>query len=146
MLYIGSDHNGFYVKKRLCAWFLTRKISYTDLGPYSVDKNDDYPDYAARVAKQIQKSPHKHRGILLCCSGVGMSIAANKFKNIRAALCTSAKMAKLSRTDDNSNILVLPACLLSYTILQKITSLWLKTRFSNANRHKRRIHKISKFE
>jgi|SRR3989338_1026059 len=146
MLYLGTDHQGFRTKERLKHWLESKQIPYKDMGSFSFHKADDYPDFASFVARAVQQSPQRHRGILLCGSGVGVSIVANKFRNIRAALCATPAIAKASRSDDNSNVLALPASFLSWPALQRIVSVWLTAPFSGFSRHKRRIAKIHRIE
>jgi ribose 5-phosphate isomerase B len=142
MLYLGTDHQGFQHKERLKHWLESKKIPYKDLGAFSFQKADDYPDVARLVAQAVQEAPSRHRGILLCGSGVGVSIVANKFCGIRAALCATPAIAKAARTDDNSNVLALPASFLSWPALRRIVSVWLTTPFCGLFRYKRRIEKI----
>lgn len=146
MLYLGADHQGFRVKERLKQWLDRQQIPFQDMGPFSFQPGDDYPDYAAKVAYAVQRLPQEHRGILLCGSGVGVSIVANKFRGIRAALCATTAIAKAARSDDDSNVLALPARFLTGRALQRIVAVWLTTPFRKLSRYKRRIAKIHKLE
>lgn len=145
MIYISSDHRGFELKNYLVKEFSLKGIKISDLGPEILDQSDDYPDYARLVAQKIQEDT-ENKGILICANGVGISIAANKFKGVRAALSWNPKHAESSRTDDNSNILVLPADYITKEEALEITQRWLITVFSNEERHLRRLEKVSKLE
>lgn len=146
MIYIGSDHGGYRLKEKIKKMLTSEKLDFVDVGPNKYDKNDDYPDYAAKVARQISRNPLKHLGILICRSGQGVCIVANKYKNIRAALVWNTEEAKVSRNDDMSNVLCLPADYVSPTIAERIVDVWLQTPYSTDNRHIRRIKKISDIE
>lgn len=141
-LFIGSDHAGFDVKGKIIDYLREQKFDVTDLGTHSLD-SVDYPDIAEKVAKEVVKSD-KNKGILICGSGVGMSMAANKIKGIRAALCYDTYAAEMSKLHNDSNILCLRARETLLVDTKKIVEIWLKTEFSNEARHKNRIDKISK--
>ena len=145
MVYISSDHRGFELKNYLVAELSLKGVEIVDLGPTKLDVNDDYPDYAGLVAKKIQENS-SNRGILICANGVGVSIAANKFKGVRAALSWNPKHAESSRTDDNSNILVLPADYVTKEEALEIVERWIITVFSGEERHVRRLKKLEKLE
>lgn len=146
MLYIASDHGGFKLKEDLKKVLDKKNIQYTDLGPKKVNLSDDYPDYAKLVAQQVSKSPIKNSGILICRSGQGVCIVANKFKRVRAALVWNLAEAKISRNDDMSNVLCLPADYVSSKKAILLVESWLNTPFSKELRHKRRIKKIEQIE
>ena len=114
-------------------------IKYTDLGPFSNDRVD-YPDYAHKVAKKV-KTNKNHVGILVCGSGTGMNIAANKHKNVRAAQCFNVKSTKLSRLHNDANIITLGSRLLSKKNALKFVDVFLNTKFEGG-RHTKRIRKI----
>lgn len=116
--------------------------AFEDLGNKKFDPKDDYPDFAKRVAKAVSRSP-KNKGILVCGSGLGMSIAANRFKKARAALCLNEKMAEMSRKHNNANILCLAADILPLAKAKKIIKIWLEAEFSKEKKHQRRIRKIN---
>jgi ribose 5-phosphate isomerase B len=145
MLYLGTDHRGYYLKEKIKGYLLSQKQEFKDLGNFSYDQNDDYPDFAQKVAKLVQKNSQKDQGILICGTGVGMCIAANKFKNIRAGLCLSSWMAQKAREDDNINVLCLAADLTDENTAFRIISTFLKTPFLNEAKYKRRLKKIEKF-
>ena len=143
MIYLGADHNGFKLKEKIKKYLDKRNISYMDMGAFEYKKRDDYPDFASIVAKQVANSKN-NKGILLCGTGNGMAIAANKYQGIKAALAWNKKTAKMGVLDDHANILVLPAWLLKEVEALAIVSEWLKTRPSKAIRHKRRVAKVKK--
>lgn len=144
MIYIGADHRGFRLKEEIKKWLETQQYEYRDLGAKEYDKEDDYPDIAIKLAEQVAVEGGK--GILICGSGAGASIAANKVKGIRAGLCTMEKQAKSCRNDDDINVLCLSADSVSVDDNIKIVSVFLGTMFSSDERHIRRINKIKTYE
>ena len=138
-IFLSSDHAGYKLKELIKIYLDKKKINYTDLGP---DNNDrvDYPDYAHKVAKKV-KINKNHIGILVCGSGIGMNIAANRHKNIRAAQCFNLKSTKLSRLHNDANIITLGSRLLTKKNALNCVSIFLKTKFEGG-RHKKRIKKI----
>ena len=136
---IGSDHAGFSLKARIKEYLHTHALACQDYGCFS-DESVDYPDYARSIAQKIAQGTIE-RGILICGSGIGMSIAANRFKGVRAALCLSTTMAELSRKHNDANILVLASRLVSSDEALQILDVWLHTSFEEG-RHIRRIKKI----
>lgn len=148
MIYLGTDHRGFKLKETLKAFLKEEGYEFEDLGNTVHDPNDDYPDFAAKVAEKVSENPKENRGILFCGSGVGMDIVANKFKGVRSALVWSADetLVKQSRQHDDSNVLSLPADHLTEEQARKIVKLWLETPFLEVERHQRRIQKIEELE
>jgi ribose 5-phosphate isomerase B len=146
MLYIGADHRGYNLKEEIKKYLDELKMKYEDLGAPSLNQDDDYPDYAELVARRVAEAPEEHRGILLCGSGAGVNIVANKFDGIRSALAWNEKVAKAARIDDNANVLSLPADDLSAEEVKKIVRTWLETPFTREERHHRRIKKIQEIE
>jgi ribose 5-phosphate isomerase B len=146
MIYIASDHGGFELKKDLIAWLAEEGAAFKDLGPTVFAENDDYPEYAEKVGKFVSRSAGKDLGVLICRSGVGVSVVANKFKGVRAALCWNEHVAKASREDDAANVLCLPADYISPETAQSILRIWMQTPYSTAPRHQRRIAEINKIE
>jgi len=140
---IGSDHAGFCLKEAVKPSLATRGVAVTDAGPYC-DASVDYPDYAARIAGRVASGEFS-RGILICGSGAGMVITANKFPGIRAVLCLSDEMARLCRLHNDANILVLAGRLTDATQAESIMETWLKTPFE-AGRHEKRLEKIREIE
>lgn len=139
-IHIGSDHAGFTTKEKIKTILDSLNIKFVDEGTYSKD-SCDYVFYAKEVAQKVLENNSK--GILICGTGIGMSIAANRIKGIRAALVNNEKTAELSRSHNNSNILVLPSNLTKIK-LQKIIKTWLSVKFNNVKRHKRRIEALEK--
>jgi RpiB/LacA/LacB family sugar-phosphate isomerase len=146
MIYIAADHGGFRLKEHLKKFLGKQKLAVTDLGPKKYVKGDDYPDYAKLVAQKVSKNPIRDAGILICRSGQGVCIVANKFKNVRAALVWNTIEAKMSRNDDMSNVLCLPSDYISPRVAERITDKWLDTPYSTDERHIRRVKKISALE
>lgn len=142
---IGADHAGFSAKERLKQFLSKKKFAVADCGAHSFKKTDDYPDIARSVADAVIKKNVRF-GILLCGSGQGMCIAANKKAGIRAVVAWNTASAKTARQDDDANVLCLPARLLHIRSLERITATWLETSFSGRARHTRRIKKIEKLE
>jgi len=143
-IYLASDHSGFKLKKTLKAFLSTQNCSVIDLGPYQYKQKDDYPDYALLLCNEVLKTQSK--GILICGSGLGMSRAANKIPGIYANVCWSQKSARLARAHGNTNVLCLGEQMITRKQAKIITRVWLATRLSQAQRHKRRINKIKKIE
>ena len=121
-------------------------VAIKDLGNHNLSPLDDYPDYAKKVAEAVQKNLNSNKGILICGSGQGVCMTANKFKGIRAALGYSIAAAKQSRAHGDSNILCLPGLGLDQAQVKKIINAWLKEKFSGEARHKRRLEKIKVIE
>ena len=138
-IFISSDHAGFHLKEDIKLFLKKKKYRFIDLGPNNDDRVD-YPDYAHSVAKKV-KINKNYRGILVCGSGMGMNIAANRHKNIRAAQCYNVKSTKLSRLHNDANIITLGSRLLSKKNALNCVSVFLKTKFEGG-RHSKRIKKI----
>ena len=136
---IASDHAGFNLKENIKDYLINKNVSIIDLGP-NENKSVDYPDYAKKIGNRI-KSKKSDMGILVCGSGTGMAISANKFKNIRAAVCYNIKSTRLSRQHNNANIIALGARLTKKSLSLKLVELFLKTKFEGG-RHLKRIEKI----
>ena len=157
MIYIGSDHGGFDLKEKIKKWLAKWGYSFEDLGNMFYDKDDDYPDFAYRVAKKVvadEKNGNKFpaswkdrpKGILCCRSAAGMVIAANKVIGVRAVTVFSERSAQHSRMHNDANILAMSGSWLEEYQAQKILKIWLETEFSGEERHIRRINKIDEFE
>ncbi len=138
-IFISSDHAGFKLKEIIKIFLKKKKIAFFDLGPDN-DSKVDYPDYAHKVAKRVKISKN-NVGILVCGSGMGMNIAANKHKNIRAAQCFNLKSTKLSRLHNDANIITLGSRLLTKKKALYLLGVFLKTKFEGG-RHLKRIKKI----
>jgi len=136
---ISSDHAGFELKESIKKFLIKKKFLLLDLGPRD-DRSVDYPDYAKKLAKNII-SKKSDTGILVCGSGIGMAMSANRFKKIRAAVCYNVKSTKLSRSHNNANIIAIGSRLTNKNLALKLVMIFLKTKF-DGGRHKRRTNKI----
>ena len=138
-IFLSSDHAGYKLKEKIKLHLDKKKIKYTDLGPFN-NSRVDYPDFAHKVAKKVKTSKN-HFGILVCGSGIGMNIAANRHENIRAAQCYNLKSTKLSRLHNDANIITLGSRLLTEKNALNCVSVFLNTEF-DGGRHLKRIKKI----
>ncbi len=145
-IYLAADHNGFELKNQLVEWLKTEGHSVNDLGPTALDPTDDYPDFGIQVAQQVSQDPKGRFGILLCGSGVGMAVVADKVPGIRAALIHDTEIAKAAQRDDDINVLALGADYISFDQAKEVINAWLHTPFSGEERHRRRITKIAEYE
>ena len=136
---IASDHGGFILKEAIKDFLISKNISVIDLGPYQ-KKTVDYPDYAKKISNRI-KANKSEVGVLVCGSGTGMAISANKTKSIRAAVCYNPKSTRLSRQHNNANIIALGARLTKKKLSLKLVDIFLKTKFEGG-RHLKRVRKI----
>jgi ribose 5-phosphate isomerase B len=146
LIYIGSDHKGFQLKESIKKFLDGQGYEVVDVGNDHYDENDDYPDFARAVAEKISENPTERRGILICGSGVGVDVVANKFGRVRSALANSPDQASASRHDDDSNVLSLAADFIDETQVEKIIGAWLVTPFSGEENHQRRMDKIIQIE
>ncbi len=146
LIYIGADHRGFALKEKLKLFLSARGYSVADVGAKAYEDEDDYPQYAAAVAQRVSEEFETARGIVICGSGVGVDVVANKFRRIRSALCASPDQAFDARNDDDVNVLALGANYLDDATAQKIVTTWLQTPFSDEVRHRDRVDQISNLE
>lgn len=144
MLIIGADHDGFRLKESIKEYLKKTRMPFKDVGTFSTAPVD-YPDIAQKAAGLVKQSG-SNKGVLICDSGTGMAIAANKVKKIRAASCESVICAKRSRQDDDANILALGAKIIRPEKANRILSAWLNAKASKAKRHLRRVKKIHNLE
>ncbi len=144
VIYIAADHRGFKHKEEIKNYLVSLGYSVNDMGNEKYDESDDYPDFAERVAEKVALGGSL--GILICGSGVGMDIVANKFPGVRSALVCDPEQAMDARTDDDVNILTIAADYTSVEASKKIISLSLTTVFSGEEKYKRRIKKIEELE
>lgn len=140
---VGSDHRGFELKERIKKYLRNRRMKVIDFGAFS-DDPVDYPEFALKVARSLSRKRARF-GVLLCHTGNGMAIAANKVKNVRAAVCPTPACADLARRHNDANILVIPAGFVKTPIVLPIVRAFLKSKFE-AGRHKRRIDQIREYE
>ena len=145
MLYITSDHRGFQLKSEIVKFLKEQGVEVQDLGPYGLDESDDYPDYTLRLVEKLKEDILVNKGIIICKNGVGVSMLANKFRDIRAALSWNPEHAVSSRLDDNSNILALPAAFINTNTALETVRAWLKEDFSGAERHRKRLDTVNNF-
>ena len=144
MIDLGTDHRGFALKEKIKQWLSEWGYQYEDMGAFEYNQDDDYPDFAKAVAEKVAAESDT-RGILVCGSGVGVIIVANKIKGIRAGTAISAPQMKDSVSDENTNVLGISADYLSEQA-QEIVKAFLETNFSGEERHIRRINKIKELE
>jgi ribose 5-phosphate isomerase B len=140
-IYLGSDHRGFHLKEKVFAYLSKHGYDVEDVGGHTLDPDDDFPEFAQAAALKVISSEDKHpRAILLCGGGQGMAMVANRFKGIRASVAWDAYEAKMTRNDNDSNILCLPSRILEEDgpTWTGIIETWLNTPFSEAVRHRRR--------
>lgn len=145
MIYIGADHKGYKLKEKIAKWLYEMEYEFTDLGAVNYDPTDDYVKYAQEVASLIADSKEA-LGVLICGSGVGVEVVANKFDGVRASVGKSVLQVKAGRIDDNMNILALAA---DFTIEKEAKAMliaFLESRFSAKDRYKRRLDDITKIE
>ena len=143
-IYIASDHGGYELKKKLILFLEKKGFPVEDVGPFTYDSEDDYPDYAIPLAQKVAQ--HKSKGIVICRNGQGVCIAVNKIKGIRGVIGFSVKEAKTTRLDDDANVLSLPGDYVSVDTAKKIAMVWLETPFSGLKRHVRRLNKVKRLE
>jgi len=141
---VASDHGGYELKKAVISHLKKNGFEILDMGTISADESVDYPDFAVKVATYVRESSD-HKGILICGTGIGMSIAANKSKGIRAALCHDEYTAEMAKRHNNANVLVLGGRILPPEKGAAIVDKWLGSAFDN-DRHARRLEKIAAIE
>ena len=140
---IASDHAGFALKEKLKSFLEKKNFKIKDLGTYSKERCD-YPVTAYSLAKEISKGKYK-QGILICKTGIGNAIVANRLPRVRAALCYNIKAARLSREHNDSNILVLGSSFVNPGLAKRVLNIWLSTQFKRG-RHQRRLNQLKKIE
>lgn len=140
---IASDHRGYHLKEKVMSLLKSKGHEVVDEGPAS-DESVDYPDFAALVAKKVS-SGEVQRGILICGTGIGMAISANKFLGVRAAACADEVTAELSRRHNDLNVLCLSGDMLSLRSTERLVEIWMETEFEGG-RHQRRVEKIRQLE
>jgi ribose 5-phosphate isomerase B len=144
MIYIGADHRGFELKENIILWLRKKNIEHEDMGAHMYDPADDYPEFAEKVASLV--ADNKKMGILLCGSGVGVEVVANKFDGVRAGIGLSPDQVKKGRDDDDMNILVI-AC--DFTKKEEAINMvkeFIDTKYLNEAKHERRLDEITKIE
>lgn len=146
VIYIGADHRGFNLKETLKSFLTQSGYTVEDLGNTELDQNDDYPDYAKLVAERVSADQTGSKGILVCGSGAGMAMVANRFFGVRASICFSPDQAMAVRSEDDANVISIPSNFMDQETAKKIVSVWLQTPFSEEERYKRRIEKIREID
>ena len=144
-IYLGADHQGFAMKAAVLTYLKDRKYDAEDVGDDELDPNDDFPEFAHAAAHKVLSDPsHEARAILICGGGQGMAMAANRFRGIRASVIWDAYEAKMTRNDNDSNVLCLPSRILAdnEAVWKDIIDTWLTTPFAAAPRYKRRNAQI----
>jgi len=144
-VYIGSDHRGFELKEKLFQFLVDKEYEVEDYGAYEYDKSDDYTKYAEKVASVVARGEDV-RGILICGSGVGVDIVANKFDGVRASLAKTNDQVRAGRNDDDMNVLVIAADYTSEDEAKVMVETFLKTEFSGKDRYKKRLQEIKRIE
>ena len=145
MIYLGADHRGYELKEKVAKWLFEWGYEFLDLGAQNLDPNDDYVKYASEVASLVGKEENS-KGILLCGSGVGADVAANKFDGVRASVGKSVEQVTAGRNDDDMNTLVLAADYTKENEAKEMVRVFLETKFDQKGRHKRRIEDIKRLE
>lgn len=145
MIALGCDHGGYDLMQEVIAYLDGKGIDYKNFGCYSSKESVDYPEYGRAVAKSILDGECE-KGILICGTGIGISIAANRYKGIRAALCSDCFSAEATRLHNDANILAMGGRVLGPGLAVKIVDTFLNTEFSGDERHARRISKIEEYE
>jgi ribose 5-phosphate isomerase B len=144
-IFIGSDHRGYELKEKIARWLFEMDHAYQDLGAQSLDPQDDYTKYAEEVASLVAKNEGS-RGVLLCGSGIGVEIVANKFDGVRAGIGENVLQVERGRNDDDMNVLVIAADYTSEKETKAMLIAFLETKFSGKARYEKRLEEIEKIE
>ncbi len=143
LIYLAADHRGFFLKEKLKTWLNKKGFQVKDFGNTELNPNDDYPDFVQKLAEELNKNPES-KGIIICGSGIGVDIVANRFNQVRCGLGFNEKQIAHGRAFNNINCLALPADFLKLNQAKKLATSFLTTSFSDKARHKRRLIKIDK--
>ena len=144
-VYIGSDHRGYELKEKIFQWLVDAEYEIEDYGAYEYDSDDDYTGFAEKVASVVADDSEA-MGILLCGSGVGVDVVANKFDGVRASIGKNNNQVRAGRSDDDMNVLVIASDYTNEEEAKTFVDTFLKTEFSGKERHKRRLAEIEKIE
>lgn len=144
-IFIGADHRGYELKEKIACWLFEMEHAYQDMGADKYDPKDDYPKFAEEVASLVAQNEGS-RGVLLCGSGVGVDVVANKFDGIRASIGKSVLQVEAGRRDDNMNILVIAADFTSEKEAKAMLIAFLETKYEDVARHERRLEEIERLE
>lgn len=145
-IYLGADHRGWELKNKLGEWLKGKGYAIHDMGAEKLNTEDDYPEYAFKVAEAVAEKPHQRRGIVVCGSGAGMAVAANKVAGVRAVLLHDSKIVEAARRDDDINVLALGADFITEEKARAIITAFLETAFDSNTRHERRVNEIVQYE
>ncbi|MDP3727031.1 MAG: RpiB/LacA/LacB family sugar-phosphate isomerase [bacterium] len=145
-IFLGADHRGFELKEKLKEWLTANGHDVHDLGAHRLDPADDYPDFAMAVAEKVAEDPAANRGVLLCGSGTGMDVVANKVRGVRAAIAWSRDAAQHARERDDANVVSLAADWTPPETVREIVLTFIGTDFGRAERDVRRLEKIAAVE
>lgn len=146
LIYLAADHRGFRLKESLKQYLKNSGYEVIDVGNTQLVEGDDYPDFAALAARKVSLDPENAKAILVCGSGVGMDIVANKFQHVRSTLALNSDQAMASRNDDDTNVLCFASDYIEEEDAKRILGAWLPTKFSGEERHQRRLRKIEDIE
>ena len=146
IIYIGADHKGFYLKETLKSALKKDGYEVVDLGDTKIDDGDDYPEFASAVAEKVAGTGQEVRGIVVCGSGIGVDIVANKFSGVRSALAISGEQIRAGRQDDDVNVLALAAGFIKPEDALDIARIFLSTPFVKEERYSRRLGEIAQIE
>ena len=144
-IYLGADHRGYALKEKIARWLFDWGYEFIDLGAQNLDPKDDYTKYAEEVGSIVGKNENA-KGILICGSGVGVEVVANKFDGVRASIGKNPDQVRAGRNDDDMNILVLAADFTTEKEAREMLKVFLETKFSGRSRYKRRLREIEKIE
>lgn len=144
-IFLGADHRGYELKEKIAKWLFEMEYPFQDLGAYSLKPNDDYTRYASQVASLVAGNEGS-RGVLLCGSGVGVDVMANKFDGIRASIGKDVFQVEAGRSDDDMNILVIAADFTEEKEAKAMLIAFLETKFSGKAKYERRLHEIEEIE
>ncbi|KKQ92650.1 MAG: Ribose-5-phosphate isomerase B [Candidatus Woesebacteria bacterium GW2011_GWA2_40_7] len=144
-IYLGADHRGYLLKEKIAIWLFEMEHAYMDLGAEKLDPHDDYTKYAEEVASLVAKNEGS-RGVLLCGSGVGVDVVANKFDGIRASIGKSVLQVEAGRRDDDMNVLVIAADYTTEKETKAMLIAFLETKFSGKARYEERLEEIERIE
>jgi ribose 5-phosphate isomerase B len=144
-VFIGADHRGFELKEKIKSWFEKWDYAHEDMGAYAFDEADDYTLYAEKVATIVSHTKGS-KGVLVCGSGVGVDVVANKFDGVRASIGKEPDQVKAGRNDDDMNILVIAGDYTSEEMAKEMVKVFLETEFDGKERHERRLEEIKRIE
>lgn len=141
-IYIGADHGGYALKEEIKTWLKGLGFEASDMGAESLDSDDDYVDYAVRVAREVRRSP-ENMGILICRNGMGMTIASNRLAGVRCGLGFSKEAVEKGRSDDDINCLALPADYIDINQAKEMCKIFMETAYSGEERYNNRLKKLA---